>query len=69
MQVFWDHVEQPVDSRRGSLLSSPTVASVELQLGNEGGKAVLAALAVLLALMPPRWETYSWSVCLAVFLV
>ena len=54
MQAVWAHVEEPMDSRRGSLFRSPTVASVELQLSNEGGKTALAALTILLALMAPR---------------
>lgn len=51
MQAFWVHLEQPMDSWKGSLFPSPAVASVELQLNNEGGKT---ALGMLLALMPPR---------------
>lgn len=51
MQAFWVHLEPPMDSWRGSLFPSPAVASVELQLRNEGGKT---ALAMLSALTPPR---------------
>lgn len=47
MQGFGDHTE-PMDIQRWTPFPSPTVASVGLQLGNEGGKTALTALGMLL---------------------